>query len=188
MLPPNLASPGPWHPSDQACSQLASCPFLAHIHRQRHFRGEDPHERRCPRARISQRNHHGRHRRAGRTSVWLRHRCDRRGPCFQITPTPVSAALNPVWSSARCRWGPCSAPGSPAPARQVRPPHPDPHPGIIFIIGAIVAAISPGTGSGRFRVVIGVAIGAASAVAPVYISEIARLTSGAGSSRSSSWR
>ncbi|MCB0871357.1 MAG: sugar porter family MFS transporter [Solirubrobacterales bacterium] len=46
--------------------------------------------------------------------------------------------------------------------------------GIIFVIGAIVSALSPDT----FilvvsRVVIGVAIGVASAVAPVYISEIA---------------
>ncbi|HNH86772.1 MAG TPA: sugar porter family MFS transporter, partial [Solirubrobacterales bacterium] len=46
--------------------------------------------------------------------------------------------------------------------------------GIIFIIGAIVAAISPGTWVlVASRVVIGVAIGVASAVAPVYISEIA---------------
>ncbi len=46
--------------------------------------------------------------------------------------------------------------------------------GIIFIIGAIVSAISPDTLILVLsRVVIGVAIGVASAVAPVYISEIA---------------
>jgi len=46
--------------------------------------------------------------------------------------------------------------------------------GIIFIIGAIIAAISPGTWILVVsRIVIGVAIGVASAVAPVYISEIA---------------
>jgi sugar porter (SP) family MFS transporter len=46
--------------------------------------------------------------------------------------------------------------------------------GIIFIVGAIISAISPGTFLLVLsRVVIGVAIGVASAVAPVYISEIA---------------
>ena len=46
--------------------------------------------------------------------------------------------------------------------------------GIIFIIGAVVSAISPDTLILVVsRVVIGVAIGVASAVAPVYISEIA---------------
>lgn len=46
--------------------------------------------------------------------------------------------------------------------------------GIIFIIGAIVAAISPDTTILVLsRIVIGVAIGVASAVAPVYISEVA---------------
>ncbi len=46
--------------------------------------------------------------------------------------------------------------------------------GIIFIIGAIVSALSPDTLIlVASRVVIGVAIGVASAVAPVYISEVA---------------
>ena len=46
--------------------------------------------------------------------------------------------------------------------------------GIIFIIGALISALSPGSILLVIsRVVIGVAIGVASAVAPVYISEIA---------------
>src|SRR5690606_6801252 len=46
--------------------------------------------------------------------------------------------------------------------------------GIIFIVGAIISAISPDTFILVLsRVVIGVAIGVASAVAPVYISEVA---------------